>query len=122
MSRFDAKFKKRAARVRYNLKIKSAGKLRLSIFRSERNISAQLIDDEKMITLCAASSLEKGVREQIKNGGNVEAAKVVAKVMAEKILKANVENKQIVFDKSAYKYHGRVKCFADTIRESGVKI
>lgn len=122
MSRFDTKFKKRAARVRYNLKTKSVGKLRLSVFRSERNISAQLIDDEKMITLCAASSLEKGIRDQIKNGGNVEAAKVVAKVMAEKILKANVENKEIVFDKSAYKYHGRVKCFADTIRESGVKI
>lgn len=122
MSRFDIKFKKRAARVRYNLKTKSVGKLRLSVFRSERNISAQLIDDEKMITLCAASSLEKGIRDQIKNGGNVEAAKVVAKVMAEKILKANVENKEIVFDKSAYKYHGRVKCFADTIRESGVKI
>lgn len=122
MSRFDTKFKKRAARVRYNLKTKSVGKLRLSVFRSERNISAQLIDDEKMITLCAASSLEKGIRDQIKNGGNVEAARVVAKVMAEKILKANVENKEIVFDKSAYKYHGRVKCFADTIRESGVKI
>ena len=122
MSRFDAKFKKRAARVRYNLKTKSFGKLRLSVFRSERNISAQLIDDEKMITLCAASSLEKTVRDQIKNGGNIEAAKVVAKLMAEKILKANVENKQIVFDKSAYKYHGRIKCFADTIRESGVKI
>lgn len=122
MSRFDTKFKKRAARVRYNLKTKSVGKLRLSVFRSERNISAQLIDDENMITLCAASSLEKGIRDQIKNGGNVEAAKVVAKVMAEKILKANVENKEIVFDKSAYKYHGRVKCFADTIRESGVKI
>lgn len=122
MSRFDSKFKKRAARCRYNLKVKAVGKLRLSVFRSERNISAQLIDDEKQITLCAASSLEKGIRSQIKNGGNVEAAKIVAKAMAEKILKVNVENKPIVFDKSAYKYHGRVKSFADAVREAGVNI
>lgn len=121
MSRFDEKFQKRASRCRYALKIKARGKLRLSVFRSERNISAQLIDDEKQVTLCAASSLEKSVRDQIKNGGNVDAAKIVGKLMGEKILKVNVDNKPVVFDKSGYRYHGRVKCFADAVREAGVK-
>jgi len=121
MSRFDVKFQKRAARTRYALKVKAHGKLRLSVFRSERNISAQLIDDEKQVTLCAASSLEKAVRDQLKTGGNIEAAKVVGKLMGEKILKVNSENRPVVFDKSGYKYHGRVKCFADAVREAGVK-
>ena len=88
---------------------------RLSVFRSNSQIFAQIIDDEKGTTLVSSSS----VSLKIKNGGNVEAAKLVGKDIAEKAIKAGI--KKIVFDRSGYLYHGRVSALADAAREAGLE-
>ena len=90
---------------------------RLCVFRSNTGIYAQIIDDETRTTLVSASSLDKDLK--IKNGSNVEAAKVVGKSIAEKAKKANI--KTVVFDRSGYLYHGRVKALADAARENGLE-
>jgi large subunit ribosomal protein L18 len=90
---------------------------RLSIFRSNKQISAQLIDDAKGVTLAQASSLDKDLK--ISNGGNVEAAKLVGKSIAEKAKKAHI--KTVVFDRSGYLYHGRVEALAEAARENGLE-
>lgn len=90
---------------------------RLCIFRSNKQISAQLIDDSKGITLLSVSSLEKDLN--ITNGGNVEAAKVVGSEVAKKALKAKI--KKVVFDRGGYLYHGRVKALAESAREEGLE-
>lgn len=90
---------------------------RLCVFRSNKQISAQIIDDTKGITLVEASSLDKDLK--ITNGGNVEAAKLVGKSIAEKAKKAKI--KTVVFDRSGYLYHGRVKSLADSARENGLE-
>lgn len=116
MSRFSKGFMRRANRVRYALRKRSYGKLRLSVFRSERHIYAQIIDDIKGVTLCTASSLEKAFSGK---GSNVEAAGVVGKTIAERAVKAGI--KEVVFDRGGYKYHGRVKALADSARSSGLE-
>ena len=88
------------------------------MFRSEQNIYAQVIDDTKGHTLAAASSLDKGLREALKTGANKEAAASVGKLLAERALAAGVT--QVVFDRGAYLYHGRVKALADAAREGGL--
>jgi large subunit ribosomal protein L18 len=90
---------------------------RLSVFRSNKQISVQLIDDEKGVTLLTASSLDKDLK--ITNGGNVEAAKLVGKSIAEKAKKAHI--KTVVFDRSGYLYHGRVEALAEAARENGLE-
>lgn len=90
---------------------------RLSVFRSNKQISAQIIDDEKGITLVSASSLDKDLK--ITNGGNVEAAKLVGKSIAEKAKKAKI--KTVVFDRSGYLYHGRIEALAESARENGLE-
>ena len=90
---------------------------RLSVFRSNQNISAQIIDDEKGITLISASSLDKDLN--ITYGGNVEAAKIVGADLAKKALKAKI--KSVVFDRGGYLYHGRIKALADSARENGLE-
>jgi large subunit ribosomal protein L18 len=92
---------------------------RLSVYRSLSHIYAQVIDDLAGCTLAAASSVDKDVRKQIQGGGNVAAAKVVGKAVAERALAAGVT--QVVFDRGGYKYHGRVKALADAAREAGLK-
>ena len=106
--------KKRHIRVR-NKVSGTADMPRLSVFRSNSQIFAQIIDDEKGTTLVSSSSLNL----KIKNGGNVEGAKLVGKDIAEKALKANI--KKIVFDRGGYLYHGRVKALADAAREAGLE-
>lgn len=91
---------------------------RLSVFKSLNNISAQIIDDEKGITLVSASSIDKDLK--IKNGSNVEAAKVVGAEIAKRAKKAKIS--KVVFDRSGYLYHGRVKALADAARENGLNI
>ena len=88
---------------------------RLCVFRSNSQIFAQIIDDEKAHTLVSASSLEL----KAKKGGNAEAAKEVGKLIAEKAKKAKI--KTVVFDRSGYNYHGRVKALADGARENGLE-
>jgi large subunit ribosomal protein L18 len=92
---------------------------RVSVFRSHKHISAQIIDDVNGKTLVAASSQEKELRGQLKHGGNVASAAVVAQKLAERAKAAKVTI--VVFDKGWYKYHGRVKAFADALRKNGLK-
>jgi large subunit ribosomal protein L18 len=92
---------------------------RLCVFRSLKNIYAQVVDDRDGRTLAAASSLDKETRTLTKGGGNVAAAKVVGKAIAERAIAAGVS--QVVFDRGGYKYHGRVKSLADAAREAGLK-
>jgi large subunit ribosomal protein L18 len=97
----------------------SGGRARLSVFRSSKHIYAQVIDDARGETLASASSLEKSMRENAKTGANVEAAKAVGKLVAERALQKGVE--AVVFDRGSYLYHGRIKALADAARESGLK-
>ena len=90
---------------------------RLNVFRSNSNIFAQLIDDENGVTLLQASSIDKDLK--LKNGSNVEAAKVVGKSIAEKAKKAKIT--KVVFDRGGYLYHGRVKALAEAARENGLE-
>ena len=92
---------------------------RLSVFRSIGHIYAQVIDDRTGRTLASASSIDGDTRKQIKGGGNVAAAKIVGKVIAERAKSAGVE--LVVFDRGGYKYHGRVAALAQAAREAGLK-
>ena len=107
---------KRHLRIRQNV-FGTAEKPRLNVFRSNANISAQIIDDVKGITLVSASTLEKELK--IKNGGNVEAAKVIGAEIAKRAKKAKI--KEVVFDRGGYLYHGRVKALAEAARENGLE-
>ena len=99
-------------------KVASRDRYRLSISRSSKNISAQIIDDSKNITLLSASSVEK----DIKSGSKVNKTEL-SKVVAEKLAKKAIEKKitKIFFDRGIYKYHGRVKIFAETLRKNGME-
>ncbi len=92
---------------------------RLSVFRSSTHIACQLIDDSTGRTLASASTREKGVREQIKYGGNCDAAKTVGQMIAQRALEAGI--KTVRFDRGCYKYHGRVAALADAAREAGLE-
>ena len=110
---------RRKARVRKALKARAFGRPRLSVFRSDKNIYAQIIDDANGRTLAAASTLEKDVRGSLKNGATSEAAAVIGKLIAERGVKAGVA--EVIFDRGAYIYHGRVKALADAAREGGLQ-
>jgi large subunit ribosomal protein L18 len=110
---------RRAERVRHKLRRVAEGLPRLSVARSHKNISVQIIDDEKGITLASASSLEKDVLGASKSGSNIAAAALVGKAIAERAKKAGVED--VVFDRGGYMFHGRVKALADAAREGGLK-
>jgi large subunit ribosomal protein L18 len=107
---------RRKARVRRAIKARAGGRPRLSVFRSDKNIYAQIIDDANGRTLAAASSVEKDLK--IDNGANQDAAAQVGKVLAERATKAGIG--EVVFDRGAYIYHGRVKALADAAREGGL--
>lgn len=91
---------------------------RLSVYRSGKQIYAQVIDDIKGVTLAAASTVEKDLREKIKSGSTVDAAQQVGKLVAQRAKKAGVE--KIVFDRGRYLYHGRVRALAEGAREGGL--
>lgn len=110
--------KRRAARVRRALKKSANGRPRLSVFRSSKQIYAQIIDDVQGKTLAAASSLEKDVKGSLKTGADQAAAAEVGKLVAERAKEAGVS--QVVFDRGGYLYHGRVKALADAAREGGL--
>ena len=92
---------------------------RLCVYRSLSHIYAQVVDDRSGRTLVSASSLDKGTKKQLKGGGNVAAAKVVGKAIAERAKAAKIG--KVVFDRGGYKYHGRVKALADAAREAGLQ-
>ena len=101
--------------VKTSMKVK---KPRLSVFRSNQHIYAQIIDDEKGITLASASTVDQGLRSQIKKGWDVAAAESVGKALAERAKKLGVAG--VVFDRGAYPYHGRVKALAMGARSGGL--
>ena len=107
--------KKRHKRVRGKI-TGTTERPRLNVFRSEKHIYAQIIDDSKGVTLCSASSLEKDFND---SGSNKEAAQKVGKQIAERAVKDGIEN--VVFDRGGYIYHGRVKELAEAAREGGLK-
>jgi large subunit ribosomal protein L18 len=107
---------KRHLRIRKNLS-GTPDKPRLSVFRSNKQIYAQIIDDVKGVTLVSASTLDKELN--VSNGGNVEAAKLVGELVAKRALSLNIQN--VVFDRGGYLYHGRVKALADAARAAGLQ-
>jgi len=109
---------RRRQRLRFQLRRKSNGRPRLSVFRSGKNIYAQVIDDGAGRTVAAASSLDKSLREALKTGADKAAATAVGKLLAERAIAAGI--KQVVFDRGAYLYHGRVKALAEAAREGGL--
>jgi large subunit ribosomal protein L18 len=115
----NQKYAKRQSRVRRAIKEHSAGRPRLSVHRSEKHIYAQVIDDAAGKTLASASTLEKDVKSSLKTGADKNAAAAVGKLVAERAVKAGV--KDVVFDRGAYLFHGRVKALADAAREGGLK-
>lgn len=108
---------RRKQRVRAQILKVANGRPRLSVFRSSKHIYAQVIDDARGQTLAAASSMEKDFKSD--KGGNREAANLVGKLIAERAVKAGIEN--VVFDRGGYLYHGRVKALAEAAREAGLK-
>jgi large subunit ribosomal protein L18 len=120
MSRLSDRTARRTATIRRKVKLATNrnGRARLSVFRSSKHIYAQLIDDDKRQTLATASSLEKTMRENAKNGANIAAAKAVGKLLAERAKEKGI--KDVVFDRGGYLYHGRVKALADAAREGGL--
>jgi large subunit ribosomal protein L18 len=109
---------RRAARVRKQVKKVAGERPRLSVYRSSKNIYAQIIDDAKGHTLAAASTLDKDIKGSLKTGADTSAAVEVGKLIAERAKKAGVS--QVVFDRGPYIYHGRVKALADAAREGGL--
>lgn len=109
---------RRAERNRYQIAQKSYGRPRLSVFRSQRHISVQIIDDKAGKTIVSASTLEADVLKKIKNGANKAAAKAIGQLVAERAIKAGI--KEVVFDRGGYIYHGRVKELAEAAREAGL--
>lgn len=118
MSKLKVTNARRKQRVRLSLRRTGNGRPRLSIFRSSKHIYAQVIDDLKGTTLASASSLEKAMRDGGKTGADVDAAKAVGKLVAERAVKNGVT--EVVFDRGSYIYHGRVKALADAAREGGL--
>ena len=118
MSKSTRAMQRRRASVRRAVKAGASGRARLSVHRSGKHIYAQVIDDGKGATVAAASSLEKSLRESLKTGADVNAAKEVGKLVAERALAKGV--KDVVFDRGRYLFHGRVKALADAAREGGL--
>lgn len=109
---------RRKARVRKAIKKVANNRPRLTVFRSSKQIYAQIIDDAQGHTLVAASSLDKDLRSDLKKGTDISAAEAVGKALAEKAVKAGV--KEVYFDRSGYLFHGRVKALADSARSGGL--
>ncbi len=110
-------------RIRYRIRKKVSGtadRPRLAVFRSDRHIYAQAIDDGSGRTIAHASTLDADVKGKVKSGGNVDAAKAVGGVIAARLKDKGIEG--VVFDRGGYLYHGRVKALADAAREAGLKL
>lgn len=111
-------FERRRRRVRLKLRKGARGRVRLSVFRSGKHIYAQVIDDTAGRTLCAASTLDRDLRQSLKSGADRAAAGAVGRLLAERALKAGI--KEVVFDRGGYLYHGRVRALAEAAREGGL--
>ncbi len=116
--RVNLQRQRRRFRVRKNLK-GNAEQPRLSVYRSNKHIYCQMIDDETGKTMCSASTRDKAIAGSIKSSGNVEAAKAIGQAIAEKAKSAGIE--KVTFDRGPYKFHGRVAELANAAREAGLK-
>ncbi|GAB2695921.1 50S ribosomal protein L18 [Paenibacillus thermoaerophilus] len=115
---------KNKARLKRHLRVRkkisgTAERPRLNVFRSSKHMYAQLIDDVKGVTLAAASTVDKELRDQISNGGNVESARKVGELIAKRAKEKGITT--VVFDRGGYLYHGRVQALADAAREAGLE-
>ena len=119
LKRLHTQRKRRKNRIRNRVRKSAAGKPRLSIFRSNNHIYAQVIDDEAGNTLAAASTVQKDLYGVGKYAGNKEAAAKVGKLIAERAKEKGIT--EVVFDRGNYKYHGRVAALADAAREAGLQ-
>ena len=119
MSTKKTLFDKRRSRNRLSIKRNIKNKLRLSVFRSNKHIYCQIIDDVKQITLCSSSTLDPDLKKELKGSGTIDAAEVVGKDIAIKAKKSGFET--VVFDRGGYLYHGRVKSLAEGARSNGLK-
>lgn len=116
----DRNLKRIKRHLRIRKKVKGTPqKPRLAVFRSEKHIYAQIIDDTKGHTLVSASTLDKELRQKLSKTYNIEAAKEVGKLIAQRALSLGI--KTVVFDRGGFKYHGRIKALADAAREAGLK-
>ena len=115
----NIKEKRRKYRVRKKLRELGENRARLSVHRSQKNIYAQVIDDDKGRTIVSASSLDKELRDKLKTGSDTGAAEEVGKLVASRALEAGVD--KVVFDRGSYLFHGRVKSLAEAAREVGLK-
>ena len=100
-------------------RIKLLGANRLCVHKTPRHIYAQIIAPDSSVVITSASTLDKNLREQVRNGGNVEAAIIVGKAIAERAREAGIT--RVAFDRSGFKYHGRIKALADAARENGIE-
>jgi large subunit ribosomal protein L18 len=120
MAKSKGLFARRRQRVRAKLDAVGGGRrARLSVFRSGRNIYAQVIDDEAGRTVAAASTLDKDLRAALRTGADKAAAAAVGKLVAERARAKGIE--RVVFDRGGYLFHGRVKALADAAREGGLQ-
>ncbi len=119
MTKLSDRIVRRQGRVRGALRRAAGERKRLTVYRSSKHIYAQVIDDDAGVTLASASSIEKTARDGLKTGANVDAAKAVGKLIAERAQQKGV--KDVVFDRGGYLYHGRVKALAEAAREGGLK-
>ena len=113
------RFDRRQTRVRFRVRKAGGGRPRLSVFRSGKNIYAQVIDDVRGVTLVAASTLEKDLKGALKSGATKEAAAKVGTLLAQRAVAKGVS--EVVFDRGGYVFHGRIKALADSACEAGLK-
>jgi large subunit ribosomal protein L18 len=118
MTKLSDRIVRRQGRVRGALRRAAGDRKRLTVYRSSKHIYAQVIDDDAGVTLASASSIEKTARDGKKTGANVDAAKAVGKLIAERAQQKGV--KEVVFDRGGYLYHGRVRALAEAAREGGL--
>ena len=116
MQKFNNK-KKRKLRNRKKLKTVNVNRLRISVFKTLNNLSAQIIDDKLKKTLVSASSIEKDIKS--KKVKKIEKSMLIGEILAKRAKEKNIS--EVYFDRGEYKYHGRVKVFADTLRKNGLK-
>jgi large subunit ribosomal protein L18 len=119
MTKLSDRIMRRRGRVRGLLRRAAGERKRLTVYRSSKHIYAQVIDDDRGVTLASASSIEKTMRESAKSGANLNAAKSVGKLIAERAKEKGITD--VIFDRGGYLYHGRVKALADAAREAGLK-
>lgn len=117
--------KRRNSRLARHLRVRkkvsgTADRPRLCVFKSAKHIYAQLINDDEKATLASASSVSKVFKEQMKQGSNMEAAKLVGNILAQQAKAKGIQ--RVVFDRGGYSYHGRVRALAETMREAGIVI